>query len=501
MLRHLLDRYRHALRDEPKLRGYLAAALVDDVGIAVTAWAMALLATGLFTDQRERAKLMLPTLVCFLAGTVVAGPLADWFASSSAAQLAHWRWRVVVWARAVETVFLTVLVVAIAGGAPSIGRVLPYMMVSAFMKTALRPTRQCFEVDLLRREETQLGADGRTLLDERGAARRYKTHLLSFGALTWGLRSAAALAGLVVGGHILAAVHGVYWPLFAFDVATNIGFIAVLALRCHPSLEPKEIGLSHLFGALPTAAGELGDTLKGERLAPGVLRRFGESLRDGARFLARRDQRPLVALLAGCWLVEVVTEAYDGKMIVRHVLGGSDTALRHAEIGWQLVAVLGTLALPALTRKVGSLGKIFLITMVVDGAVIALAGRFAHLGVAGAVLPFASLLAVDKSLTLVSSTLAELAQNSASSAALRGRIAAFYAFVVLVGDMGAEIVATAVSEAIGIPAMLVRIGLVQVGLVLLIALAGGRELWRFGLRTPLRASPITEPADVEGAVA
>jgi hypothetical protein len=50
-LLRLLERYREAFRDEPKLRAYAVASFVDDVGIAVSAWATMLLVTNLFTTR------------------------------------------------------------------------------------------------------------------------------------------------------------------------------------------------------------------------------------------------------------------------------------------------------------------------------------------------------------------------------------------------------------------------------------------------------------------
>jgi hypothetical protein len=69
--------YGAALRGEPKVRAYALAAFVEDIGVAASTWASTLLMTNLFTDQRTRASLMLPTLGCFLAGTLISGPLAD----------------------------------------------------------------------------------------------------------------------------------------------------------------------------------------------------------------------------------------------------------------------------------------------------------------------------------------------------------------------------------------------------------------------------------------
>jgi len=176
-------------------------------------------------------------------------------------------------------------------------------------------------------------------------------------------------------------------------------------------------------------------------------------------------------------------------MLIKHVLHGTDDAVRHAEIAWSVVGVLAVLAVPALARKAGSLGKIFVVTMLVDGLVIAAAGRVAAAAAPSAVLPFTTILALDHSLTLASGSLAELAQNSASSPGMRGRIAGAYAFFVIIGDIVVEGVATEVSESIGLPAMLTRVGLLQVGLVLLLVLLGGRRLLRFGLREADERAP------------
>ena len=69
-----LDPIVRAFREEPKLRAFALAHFVDDVGVAVAAWASMLLMTNLFTSQAERAKLMLPSLLAFLVGTIVSGP-------------------------------------------------------------------------------------------------------------------------------------------------------------------------------------------------------------------------------------------------------------------------------------------------------------------------------------------------------------------------------------------------------------------------------------------
>ena len=464
--------YASFFRTEPRARAYLAGSLIDDVGIAVSAWAGTLMMTDLAVTQRARATMMLPTLLCFLVGTLVSGPLADWMSRSSAARLAEWRWKVVLAGRVVETGILAFLVFALATGPLTIPRILPYMMVSAFMKTGLRATRIAFSVDLLREESSSRDNDGVELADERGAPLRYKTHLVTFSSLTSLLSTLAVLAGLLAGGAVMARAGGRTWLLFGADVITNLAFIAVLYVWCKP------------------AAGEVSRATPDLHAAPeGRLRHFGRSLADGFRFLAQPAQRPLLALLAGSWLIEVASEAYDGKMVIKHVLQGGDDGVRYAQIAWMLVAALGAALLPLIVHRVASLGKIFLVTMLVDGLVIAAAGQVAGAAAATAVLPFAGILCLDHSLTLASSTLTEVAQNSVSSAAMRGRIAGTYAIFVIVGDMMSEGLATVAEARWGIPGLLVRLGFLQVGLVSLLAVVGGRRLWSFGLHVEAARAP------------
>jgi len=270
---------------EPRARAYLAGALIDDVGIAVSAWAGTLMMTDLAVTQRARATLMLPTLLCFLVGTLVSGPLADWMSRSSAARLLEWRWKVVLAGRAVETGILAFLVVALAMGPITIPRILPYMMVSALMKTGLRSTRIAFSVDLLREESSSRGNDGVELTDERGAPLRYKKHLVTFSSLTSLLSTLAVLAGLLSGGAVMARAGGRTWILFAADVITNLGFIAVIYAWCRPAV-----------GAALDATPDLPAAPEGR------LRHFGRSFADGFRFLAQPAQRSLLALLAGAWM-------------------------------------------------------------------------------------------------------------------------------------------------------------------------------------------------------
>jgi hypothetical protein len=203
------------------------------------------------------------------------------------------------------------------------------------------------------------------------------------------------------------------------------------------------------------------------------------SFRDAARFLARADQRPLLILLFGALMVEWITEFYDAGMVVRQTLHLGDEAQRRIELAWNCAWMIGAALLPVLARWVGSLGKLFALTMLVDGVVIAAVGGFSG---AGALVPVALLLGADHVLSTASSELAELAQNSASSAALRGRLAAFFAFVAIVGDIFAEVVSTALSEAYGVGGMLLRTGIAQIVILGALTLLGGRRFWAFGLR-------------------
>src|ERR1700690_3488331 len=124
--------YVRALREEPRARRYLIANLVDDVGVAVSVWAMQVLQTDLMKDQRARASLVVPVLFVMILGTLVAGPLADFARRWSPALLPRWRRNVLLALRGVETLALGGLVVMIASGPMTIARVIPYALVSGF---------------------------------------------------------------------------------------------------------------------------------------------------------------------------------------------------------------------------------------------------------------------------------------------------------------------------------------------------------------------------------
>jgi hypothetical protein len=478
--------YVRALREEPKLRAFAVASFVGDIGVAISAWASMLLMTNLFTSQRARASLMLPTLACFLTGTVVSGPLADWAKRSSLAHLARWRWRLVLWASLVDAAMLAVLLVEVSVGEPTIPRLLPYAMATAFTKTAFRPTRLAFSVDLLSRDTVQTDARGSARLDERGEPLRMKTHLLTMTSLIGTLSAASTFAGLVLGRRILGLAAGRYAPLFFAHGVMSVLFIAVVFLFCHPSRGFRTARLSDLVRDDHDHGPQAAEVAVSPLSLRSGFREFLVSLRDGVRFLVASEQRPLLILLIGALMVELVTESYDGKMIVKHVLGGSDESVRHAELAWSAVGMVGVAAVPALSRALGSIGRIFLVTMLLDGLSIAGAGHIAGLAGGAAIVPFTVVLGVDHTLTLISVSLTDLATNSASSARMRGRIAGTFTLACILGDIFVEGAATSASEAIGIPAMLVRVGLLQVVIVIFLAMWGGGRLWRFGLRKGAR---------------
>jgi hypothetical protein len=454
-------------REEPRARAYLGATLVDEIGLAVSAWASAWLMTTLFENQRARASLMVPALFCFLMGAIISGPLADWLSRAGPERLAHWRWKVVLWGRCIETALLAGLALGLAGGPPTIARVLPYFMVSAFMKTALRSTRIAFSIDLLERSQRTLDEHGRPARDERGLPLSFKAHLGTFTAASALISTLATLTGLLLGGQLLSALGGRIWVPFAADVLTNLVFVWLVWRRCTPapvastSLPPESVP------SAPRSA----------------FTRFWQSHAEGLRFLRQPERRPLLGLLVGALLVEVITEAYDGKMITKHVLGGTDDAVRYAELGWTLVAVASSALLPLIFRRAASLGRIFFVTLSVDALCIAGAGWVAAQRGPHAIVPLVIVLSLDRTLTLASTSLVDVAQNSASSAAMRGRIAGSYALVVILGDIASQALAVSAEERWGTHGLLWCAGAFQAAVVALLAITGGRRLWRYGLRS------------------
>ncbi len=478
--------YVAALRDEPKMRAYLVATLLDAVGIAASIWAAQLIMAQVFVDQRTRASLVIPTLLSSLAGTLVAGPLADWQGRRGGLRaLAVWRWKLVIVARVFETVALATLVPALARGAPTVTGLLPYFVVSSFLKMALGSTRVALEVDLLRIEQVQTNDDGTVRLDERGEPLVYKANLLTLTSLLAAVNGLAAMGGLLLGNRIVELTGGRYWPLFAFDVATNSAFVVVLFVFCHPIVARPRLR-------------ELVSGTEGRGPPPparDVLREIGDSVREVIGFLFAEKQRVLLWVLVAAWLIELFGEFYDDKMILKQLLGASNAELWRAEVVWSAAAVLPSLVLPALSRRVGRLGRLLVVALVVDGFVIATAGHLASIPTS--LVPFSAALALDRGLTVSSKTLVALVQNSASSAAIRGRLAAVFGIVVLASNIVVQSVATLASERVGIPHMVMLVGAAQVALVGGVALAGGGRLWRFGLHPRNPRSVAPPPLDAE----
>jgi hypothetical protein len=231
-----------------------------------------------------------------------------------------------------------------------------------------------------------------------------------------------------------------------------------------------------------------------------VLREFSSTIREAWSFLRQPEQRPLLALLFGGWIIELLTEFYDGKMVIKHVLGGTDDHVRYAQVSWSVVSLVVFAALPVLTSKASRLGRIFLVAMLIDGLTIMAAG-WSAMTPGRAVLPFAVALACDRALTDTSGVLMNMAQTSACRPSLRGRVNATWAFVVLVSAVFAEGMATLMAESIGIPRMMMTLGASQIALMLIVAFTVGPLLWNYGFRAHSAAQPAVRGAVVSSGVA
>lgn len=528
----LLRRYAAVWREERRFCRYVAATVIDDVGFAATSFAILMLKTELFTTQHQRAQLRIPTLACFLIGSVVAGPIADWARGGTRAALLHWRWRVVLGGRLVETAALAMVIPVVGSGAPTVARLLPYFLIAALAKAALRPTRAAFEVDLLRREEVQIDADGAVLFDDRGVQRTLKVHLVPATSLLSSLRGAAALTGMLIGGQVIALAGGSFAPIFAFDVLTNLAFVVMVYLWCAPARWAREprapvapVGsgaVGSLAGTAPPYAVAVPGTgaseamREGEPVAEARARRAttfrgagasgidgtfvpagaGVRLRDSAagyaevmRFLRDPSNRALACFLSAGWFSELVTEAYDGAMIVRHVLHGSADKVRHGQVAWTFVGVLVAGIAPSSLRRVDRIGLIVVLCMLADGAIITALGRLLVAGRPEAIPPAAALLAIDHGLSLTTAIAVGVVLSSASGSALRGRMFGAYAAISLVSAMFVEWLASRAAAIVGIPRMLTILGLVQVAGVCAVALSAGWSLNRFGLRSIAPTAP------------
>ncbi|WP_394847528.1 hypothetical protein LZC95_08690 [Pendulispora brunnea] len=457
------------------MRFYALSRAASDIGVVAFGWAEALVTTNLSVTQAARASFMVPTLLFHLLGSILSGPLADWAERFSFERLARWRWRIVLARCAGNMALALYLAVALGHGEPSIPMFLPFLLGGAILKAGLRATENAFYVDLLRRESVQVDPDGRPLHDERGRPLLYKTHLLSLSSLVLSITELGAFAALLVGGLVMKVTSGRLAPLVAFDVAAHVICFVVLFYFCHPQKRARDIRLADLVREERVAS-----TAEVNPVALAVVL-FLRSIAEGLRFLAAPQRHVLRLLLMGCFIVEIVSEAYDGPMIVKHVMGGSDDAVRYAMVAWKFGSLAMMFLVPLFARWVGGIGRLFVITMLLDGLVIALAGKIAGAHLVLAVAPFVVVCFLDHALTGIATNMAGLATNSASSAAMRGRIMGTLTFFVIVGDIGAEMLSAVVSERIGIPKMLERIGLLQVAVVLVILLIGGKRLWSFGL--------------------
>ncbi|WP_394837044.1 hypothetical protein LVJ94_09060 [Pendulispora rubella] len=457
------------------MRFYALSRVASDIGVVAFGWAEALVATNLSVTQAARASFMVPTLVFHLLGSIISGPLADWAERFSLERLARWRWRIVLARCAGNLALALYLVMALGQGEPSIPMFLPFLLGGAVLKSGLRATENAFHVDLLRRESVQVDPDGRPLYDERGRPLLYKTHLLSLSSLVLSIVELGDFVALVVGGLVMKVASGRLAQLVAFDVAAHVICFVVLFYFCHPQKRARDIRLADLLREEYVAS-----TAK---VNPAVLAvvHFLRSIVEGLRFLAAPERHVLRLLLVGCFIVEIVTEAYDGSMIVKHVMGGSDDAVRYAMLVWKFGSLAMMFFVPLFARWVGGIGRLFVITMLLDGLVIALAGNIAGAHTVLAVAPFVVVCFVDHALTGIATNMAGLATNSASSAAMRGRIMGTLVFFVILGDIASEMLASVLSERIGIPKMLERIGLLQVVVVFVLLLIGGKRLWSFGL--------------------
>ena len=200
-------------------------------------------------------------------------------------------------------------------------------------------------------------------------------------------------------------------------------------------------------------------------------------------------------MFLGGVVLDATAQTFDDKMLMLQIIKVPDDVLRHSELFWSLLAIAFPAALPVLRKRIKSLGKLFIATMCLDGLIIAVAGHFATFGPphlaphlpaferAAVVLPLVLVLGVDRGLNVTTKSLIALAQNSASSPAMRGRLASAYLLAITGTNILVHLVATKVSEEIGIPRMILFAGLLQVTVVLTLGFAAKRTLWRFGLKT------------------
>lgn len=449
MLTRLLNNYLLLFRQEPKGRAYLLASFIDDLGIAASLWASQLIMTRLYTDQGVRASIMTPMLACLLIGTLLGAPLADSYVRFPW-RVAMQRWRISLVIRILETVALTYLTISIAAGTPTVASILPYVLVSSILKALIRPTRQAFEVDLLKVRKFSASIEGHDIPDSR--QKPLIVHLPSFLSFKELSGTLAGLGGLAAGGLLVAIVSGKLWTLFAVDVATNMIFIAILFRYCEPAISAEGDKNSQPGSAF---SGSQAPQPANGRAKPLSL------IRETRNFLFAEENRSLLYASVCGWLVAFFSEAYDGKMIVKHLMHGSDNAVRVSELLWQSIGAVSLLMLPALSRRVSFSTSMLVIFAAVDGLVFLTAGSVATQQLSDRIPVFAGLLAIDGFFVVACGWMVILIQARYAPAHLRGRIMGIYIFAVLLGNLVMQQIATFVSGAITIPRMMSVFGAVQ----------------------------------------
>lgn len=456
MLTRLFNNYWLLFRQEPKGRAYLLASFIDDLGIAASLWASQLVMTRLYTDQGVRASVMTPMLACLLVGTLLGAPLADSYVRFPW-RVAMQRWRISLVIRILETIALTYLTITIAAGRPTIASILPYVLVSSVLKALMRPTRQAFEVDLLRVRKFSAPIEGHEVPDNR--RKPLIVHLPSFLSFKELSGTLAGLGGLAAGGLLVALVSGKLWALFAVDVATNMVFVAILFCYCKPAIEAegdKKSEHNAEFGGV-----KMGRTRSGTARPLSLIR----EIRD---FVLAEESRPILYASFCGWLVAFFSEAYDGKMIVKHIMQGSDNAVRVSELLWQSIGAAALLMLPALSRRVSFSTSMLVVFAAVDGVVFLLAGSVAAQQLADRIPVFVGLLALDGFFVVACGWMVILIQAQYAPVQLRGRIMGIYIFVVLLGNLMMQQIATFVARAVTIPRMMSVFGAVQLIIATLI---------------------------------
>jgi len=422
-LRDALIGYKAFWQEEPLGRMYSVASFIDDLGVAASLWASQLIMTRIYATQDARAQVMTPMIVCLILGTVLGGPLADSL-SRNKALLPRRRWGVVLVVRALETIALGYLAWQISRGALTVKTVIPYAIVSGLLKALVRPTRQALEADILAvREWVSIGVAGKDLA--------VKVHLAPSMSLRELSGTVAGIAGLAAGGMLLSIVGDRLWILFAFDILTNVVFIVLVFRFCRPA-----------------------EYCENEFRASSILR-----WRDVSSLIS---PRMMVAAGLGL-LVGMVNEAYDGKMILMHVLHVRDEMIRLSELGWQVASISAILLLSYFGSADQVFSKAFPLLVALDGVVIVLAGIAAASGLP---LAFAGVLWIDRFVTVLALYVPILVILDGTAVEKRGTALAAYTLCTLFGSLGAQQGAARLTRSFSVPQMMLGIGAFQAGIAL-----------------------------------